>query len=310
MIMTELRRFNLKTMIDTFGEQNYAVSQLASMLLERLCFMASIEFNDGNMTFLFKNDYGNKLSVIVDGGKYYLDGKIIKEFNDHISEYSITGEYFPHELFIVVNEIKMFFMGRPKNSVLFTGAFCPPHAGHRSVIENALNNGYDYAIVAVSNQKFLDRKMAKSNDMTGVIFSEQERVDMMLAMTFDIPNVLVYGPERGYTYEVLCDVKNKYNIEELSFACGSDKLREINRWGYHDKLLVEFGFYVMQREGQIEQIEDICKKMFKRYCVAKASMEYEYLSSTLVRTKIAEKLPITGLVTENVEKFLKKRKYI
>ena len=216
------------------------------------------------------------------------------------------------DLFEVINHIKIFYNGLPKKSVLFTGAFNPPTIAHYHMIESSINNGFDYVIFATSNQKFLDRKQKKIKNNSGFAYSEKERIEMLLAMTFENPKVLIFGVEQGYTYEVLCAVKNKYNITNLYFAMGSDKLNEIDRWGFHNQLLKEFCFYVLIRGSDNENIvKQKCNHLFENtnYIIGKDNEEYKNISATQVRFKIVNNEDISYLVHPKVKKILQNKKH-
>lgn len=221
-------------------------------------------------------------------------------------EYGDKGTSFKENmLFEVINHIKMFFNGIPKNSVLFTGAFNPPTIAHYHMINSALkNNNFDYVIFALSNQDFLNKKQEKLNDYA---YSEKERLEMILSMTYDLPNVLIFGIEQGYTYEVLCAIKEKYKLQSLYFAMGSDKLNEIQMWGFHDKLLRQFCFYTLIRGN--DKKEDVlfkCKNIFKntKFVIGFDNHNFKDISATEVRNCIKQKKDFSDLVHPKVEVYL------
>jgi len=278
---------------------------LAKELVDVCCFDLSIR-NEHGETFLDFSTEAGELTIQCFGDVYRIQGKSYTQHPGRITSWKINERYSTTELYDVINEIKLFHMGSPKNSVLFTGAFCPPHIGHRGLIEQSINDGYDFAVIAVSSQEFVEKKFRNKKDTSGIIYTENQRIGMMLAMTYDIPNVLIYGAERGYTYEVLNDVKRKYNITNLSFACGSDKLDEVDHWGYHEKLLNEFGFYVLQRgDDREDEIIKKCNTLFNRYKIVKKGPKYYDVSSSQIRSCMKDGRDYSGLITEKVAEFIK-----
>ena len=208
------------------------------------------------------------------------------------------------KVYEIINIIKLFYRPIIDRAILFTGAFNPPTIAHFHMIESANKaSDFDYIIFAISNQKFLDKKQKKTGDYA---YSEKERLEMILAMTYKEPNVLVFGVEEGYTYQVLCAVKEKYKCESLYFALGSDKLNEIGRWGYHDKLLTEICFYVLQREDNLAYIKEKCNKLFSKtkYVIGQDNKEYAGISATLVREKIKNNKNYKELVCNEVYNIL------
>lgn len=209
------------------------------------------------------------------------------------------------ELYEVINTIKLFYNPCVKSLCLFTGAFNPCTLAHYHMINSAMNtNKFNYIIFAISNQKFLERKQRKLKDSA---YSEKQRLEMILAMTYKCPNVLIFGIEQGYTYEVLKEVKSKYNCNSLYFALGSDKLQEINKWGFHDKLLKEFCFYILQRQDSLLAVQKKCKQLFSQtdYVIGEDNQQFKDISATLVRNKIKNNEDFKDLVAEEVYNILK-----
>lgn len=217
-------------------------------------------------------------------------------------------EYQVNEFYKALNLVKIFYNGKPKNIVLFTGAFNPPTIAHYHMVHSVLRNKtkkFDYVVFALSNDKFLDKKQKRNNDW---YFPESERLNIVLSMIAHNPNALLFGIEQGYTYEVLCEVKKEFNALHTYFACGSDKLNEITRWGFHDKLLKEFCFYILIRGIDKEsEVNEKCKKIFSNteYVLGKDNEKYKDISATQVRRKIDNKEDCTLLLEKHVYEYLK-----
>lgn len=205
------------------------------------------------------------------------------------------------------------FLRIPK-ACLFTGAFNPPTAAHAEMAEAALKaEDFTFFIYAASNHAFLQKKMRKLKDSKDAgIFSEKQRLRMLLLMTRDKPDVLVFGIEQGYTYDVLKAVKSRYYIENLFFALGSDKLREIERWGHHNSLLREFSFYVVQRDEHREYIYEECRRLFKEteYAVGIHANKHYDISATMVRRAITEGKDYKEMVSPEVYNELQKIQFM
>lgn len=303
-ILTEELRQKRIEEINSFGADKHI--DMARKIIDYCCFDFTPHYHRMCTELVYQSDEG-ALRVICSNYHYEITGVSTSIRPGCEVVWQIKKEYSIDEIYLIINEIKLFFMGKPNDCVLFTGAFCPPHIGHRNLIEKSINDGYDYAIIAISSQEFVEKKFKKAGDSSGVIYTEAQRLLMMLAMTYDIPNVLIYGPERGYTYEVLCNVKKSYNIQRLSFACGSDKLNEVHKWGYHDKLFNEYGFYILQRGNDTyNEIAAKCNSLFTRYKIVKKAEDYADISSTNVRGCIKTGTDYDGLVTKKVAETIKK----
>lgn len=217
-------------------------------------------------------------------------------------------EYDFNDFYKVLNLVKIFYNGKPENIVLFTGAFNPPTIAHYHMVHSVLRNEnkkFNYVVFALSNDKFLSKKQNRNKDW---YFNETERLNLVLSMIAHNPNALLFGIEQGYTYEVLCEVKKEFNSTDTYFACGSDKLNEINRWGFHDKLLKEFCFYILLRGTDDEtEVNDKCKELFlnTKYVIAKDNEKYKDISATQVRRKIDKKEDFSLLLEKHVYEYLK-----
>lgn len=231
---------------------------------------------------------------------YSVSGKnLICVFDDiHIDVIRDAGglpdvEYFSSDLIDAVNyfvsEVKVMYGGAVRNACLFTGAFNPPTIAHYHMAQTAYESGvFDYVVMATANKSFLKKKQRKLKDR--LMYSENDRMKLLMLMTRDCPHILVYGIEEGYTYDVLNAVRGRYETEKLYFACGSDKLCEIECWGHAKALLTEFCFYVSRREEDIEYVEQECSRIFFRteYMITNDDNEYRSISATDVRTRIQQ----------------------
>lgn len=56
-------------------------------------------------------------------------------------------------------------------------------------------------------------------------------------------------PGETYTYDTMTHMRKKYPSDELFFIMGSDLLMGMSNWGNAEKLVAEFQFIVMSREG-------------------------------------------------------------
>jgi len=254
-------------------------------------FELDINTNNRESTLNFIYSINNtKLHIVVSEATIKFNNKTYNKSTNYIGIYEI------------VNSIKLAKANgiRISKLCLFTGAFNPPTIAHYHMVKKALNNKhFDFVIIGASNQTFLNKKQSRIN---GWAYPEEKRVRLLLAMTRQNPQVLILGIEQGYTYDVLCEVKDKYNPDELYFALGSDKLHQIERWGNTKKLTNEFCFYVMQRSNDLDYIESKSKKLFKntKYIIENQNDKYKKISATQVRDLIDKHLDFGHLVTDSV----------
>lgn len=277
--------------------------ELAEYLFAHLAYQPHIirVVASGNIELEYHKDRYEFIVEIESNFHIWLIEHMEEGYSDCIRREIIERENM-HEL---INIIKL-VMGSPiKEAVLFTGAFNPPTIAHYHMAESALENGYDYVIYALSNQIFLEKKQNKTG---GYAYSEQQRLDMIIEMTWDNPKILIYGIEEGYTYQVLKATQREFNIPSLSFAMGSDKLQEIQSWGFNKWLLSEFSFYVMVRDGEMKSAKKKSKKIFSSYKIVPPNPKYNGISATMVRNRINAGEDYEQLVHPAVYQYLSKIK--
>lgn len=238
------------------------------------------ETSNGSINLKFTSD-NRELAISISG--YGITSKLYDKKKDEII---MEANDDRDKLCRTVGMVKLFYNNKVENMCLFTGSFNPPTIAHYHMIDFVMDAGeFDYIVFAAANDNFLGKKMKKSG---GKAFPVAIRIKLLLAMTRDYPNVIVYGEEAGYTYNMLCTVKERYNPGNLYFVLGSDKLKEIERWGYHDKLLSEFCFYVHQRNDSMEYIQNECSRIFAntKYVIGNDDGQYGGISATMVREKM------------------------
>ena len=253
-----------------------------------------------NISIVFKSNTDKKLYIYCFKYSY----EIIEIKNNKMTK---SIRISSDNLYEVINHLKLFYCPCV-NVAVFTGAFNPPTIAHKQMIKDCLNTGkFDFVVIGLSNQAFLDKKQKRNKDWA---YSEKERLQMMLEMTYNNYNILIYGIEKGYTYEVLCAVKKTYNCKDVYFALGSDKLQEIGRWGHHDKLLKEFCFYIQKRKDKSIKIKDQCNTLFKetKYIINKPDNQYVNISATQIRHAIKNGKEFKEFIDENVYEFINKLK--
>ena len=221
----------------------------------------------------------------------------------YVNNTSKTKEYELTEIYKIINHIKILYNGNPNSVVVFTGSFNPPTIAHYHMIESALNtNKFDYVFFAIANERFLSKKQKRNKDW---YYSETDRLNLILEMTYKHPKVLISGIEEGYTYDVLTMIKRVYKCNTVYFACGSDKLSQIPKWGRHNDLLKEFGFYILIRDDEISIVKEQCDNIFNQYIIGKDNEKYSDLSATKVRTCISNNQNFKDYVTKEVYEYMK-----
>ena len=154
-------------------------------------------------------------------------------------------------------------------TAVYPGSFDPPTNGHLDIVERALTV-FPRIIVAVV-----------SNPSKETLFSLEERIDMLESLYAEDDRIEVSGYE-GLLVDFVKEKKAKAILRGL---------RAVSDFEY------EFQMALMNRRLQPE-INSV-------YLMP--SLEYEYLSSSLVKEVFRLGGDVKGLIPPNVEKYLEKK---
>ncbi len=194
---------------------------------------------------------------------------------------------------------------------LFGGSFDPPHLGHRAMAEAALEKGgVDKVVVIPAARSPLKEK--------GHSASPEERLAMVRLAFQDLERVEVSDEEirRGgtsWTVETVRAWKEKSPPgTEIFWLLGSDSLPHLPQWKEVHQLFSLCRFLVVPRPGFPRKVlEDL------RGALAPGeigSLEEGFLevppvpiSSTEVRRRLREGLPLEGLVPPALEEWIRRK---
>lgn len=197
-----------------------------------------------------------------------------------------------------------------KNIGIIGGSFNPIHIGHLVVAEEArVRFSLDRVIfVPVGAPGY--KKSAKE------LLDPEIRFAMTLLATASNPHFFVSRIEidyfaKSYTYDTMKEFKKIYPEEDYNiyFISGADSVLGILTWKKPKELLSMCYFIAATRPGyNLKKLKDELKKIGeeceKRVFVMKVPALS--ISSTEIRKRIREGLPIKYLVPEEVEEYIKK----
>ncbi len=191
------------------------------------------------------------------------------------------------------------------NITLFGGSFNPPHFGHLIVIEQAFviienidqlwllpdynhsfEKGNRFAPVndRLQMTKLLENHIAKSLD-NKKIRTETCTIDQKMS---------------GNTIQHITYLNKLHPRHKFSFLMGSDNLSSFHKWPKYKTLLKLMPFYIYPRAGKpMMPLRDHMQPMEHPLQVI------TNISSTLVRNRIKQNLPITHLVPKSVLQYLR-----
>jgi nicotinate-nucleotide adenylyltransferase len=186
------------------------------------------------------------------------------------------------------------------------GTFDPIHRGHLMIASEAMNKlSLDEVLfIPASRSPFKEKNR---------ISPVNHRVQMVLLAIADIPGFRLSTIEidragTSYTVDTLEKLKEgTEKDDELYFIIGLDSLETLTRWKDPERLVQLCRLVTVRRPGyEVPELEEIEKKVPG---LTKSLIMLDKpgpdISATDIRKRIAEGLPVSGLVPAPVEKYIK-----
>ena len=187
------------------------------------------------------------------------------------------------------------------------GTFDPIHNGHLFIAENAFH-------IFSLDKVFLIPTATSPHKLGQEVTDKRHRFEMARLgaggnENFYVCDIEFAKDEISYTVNTMEALINKYPDTRFYYIVGSDSLRQMTTWKDFSRLakMVEIIFasrYVDEKSG-IQQIE---KSISDSYGVKIHNMNIPVLeiSSTDIRRRIKEGLPVKYLLPRDVEQYIKK----
>jgi nicotinate-nucleotide adenylyltransferase len=178
---------------------------------------------------------------------------------------------------------------------VFGGSFHPVHNGHLLLAKHAANAlGIDLVLFVI------DRIPPHKTLAEGA--NDEQRLAILRLATEDEPlfsvetlELLREGP--SYTVDTLRELKNRYPDSELFFFMGSDMLNSFKNWRSPETIAQLATLVCTVRGGQSGGEEKTAEALLEQYGAKVILLEeVSSLSSTVVRQRIHDALPITDMI--------------
>ena len=187
------------------------------------------------------------------------------------------------------------------NITLFGGSFNPPHLGHIIVIEQSFKlipGINDLWVLPAYNHTF-QKNLAPSGHRKKMTEITLNTLSPNIKPHIKLETIEIDQKLSGETYETLKLLKTKHPNHNFSFLMGTDQLESFKKWGNWKKLLEKMHFYIYPRSGYQNNIK------FPNMTLLKSSTQVvTNISSTLIRKRVSQKLPLAHLVPLKVLKFI------
>ena len=193
---------------------------------------------------------------------------------------------------------------------VFIGSFNPITSGHLLIAQTMLEHS------ACTHIMFVPVSDLYKKDTLNV--TAQQRVEMIQLAISDYDNMSVNTIEidiaksTGYqnkTIETMRLLQKEYQ-DKLMFIVGADNVSKLHTWYEAESLVQEFGILVISRDGidveTLIQNDEWLSKHVSFYDVVDEAMNSA--SSSQIRQAIKENLPISGLVCDKVEQYIKEHR--
>ena len=186
-------------------------------------------------------------------------------------------------------------------TAVYGGSFNPPHMGHRMVVENVLRD--------LDADRFIFLPLGTAPHKTDMA-SPEDRLRMCELTIEGIEGAEVSDIEvrrEGYTYTIdTITALKEMGYEDISYVIGSDILFTIESWRRFTELVNMVRFICIPRPGDREDIY-LKRDMLRR----KYGADIEFadftgpdISSTDIRRMIKEGKDTTGLLVEEVRRYI------
>lgn len=179
--------------------------------------------------------------------------------------------------------------------IVMGGSFNPPTIAHQRLLLSAVNVlGAHKGVFVPSCNAYVTAKMRRAKRPEETL-CEYLRLKMLNAMAADDPRLLVDDLEyhrkgKGYTYETMLQLQEKYPDATLYFLAGGDKVDIFPRWHRIEEFLERFHIIVVRRDGEdleaVIEANDFLRQHRDRFHVIDAPDGIDGISSSAIRDKL------------------------
>jgi len=182
---------------------------------------------------------------------------------------------------------------------IFGGSFNPIHTGHISLAERILTEarlGEVWFVVSPLNP-------FKRN--ADDLLADDKRLEMTRLALKDHPGLVASDyefrlPRPSYTWKTLSRLRDDYPDRHFSLIVGADNWLAFDRWSHPEFIKANFPILVYPRPNSPLTADSLPKG------VSFIDMPLCDLSSTEIRQRLREGLPIDGLVPESILPLVRK----
>ena len=186
-----------------------------------------------------------------------------------------------------------------KTIALMGGSFNPIHNGHVNVARHIAEKlDLEAVLMCVSP---LNPLKADASDMA----ADTDRLAMAKLACEGCSNLMPCDIEFGrplptYTIDTLHELRDIYPDRRIMLVIGSDNWLIFDKWRSHEEIIRDFGVIIYPRPGYSVDATTLPDNV--RYAEAP---QFD-MSSTEIRRRLEEHLPVNNLISPAVYKYIKK----
>lgn len=178
---------------------------------------------------------------------------------------------------------------------IYGGTFDPPHLAHLSIIEEA----------AKHVERLLVMPAFQSPHKEIIATNTHDRIAMLQLLIKSNTNVELSHIElerqaRSFTYITLKEVALKYPKYHIAIVLGADQYNALSTWTKFEEWKAKVEFMVFPRTNfNLKLRDDINTSVLKG--------DFESISSTTIRERVANKLSVEKLTGLSISKYIKSK---
>lgn len=179
---------------------------------------------------------------------------------------------------------------------IYSGSFNPIHNGHLAIAEAALHEGFDevWLVVSPQNPHKKEEELWPFEDRLRM--AELATANHYGLKVSDCENNL---PRPSYTINTLSFLRKTFPEYQFKLLIGGDNLLKFQSWKDHQRIVDEFGLIVYPRSGSTVNTYDHHPN------VTRMTTPLLNISSSDIRKRLAKNESVSGLVSTEVEKFIR-----
>lgn len=187
------------------------------------------------------------------------------------------------------------------------GTFDPVHNGHIGLAEDARDQAglEKVLLIPAKLQPFkLDKKVTDGFHRMEMLKLAVNNISGLAASDYELCQDQI-----SYTYKTLRALSQQYPEAKLFFITGTDAFLKIHMWKEAEQMLKQYSFAVGVRPGYRETELDQCIEKLKtdyNTDVIKLTNRKRDISATEIRERLKKGQPLTGLVPEEVERYIRR----